>query len=158
MTILNTKRLIAKIKHLEATEGLSAEGAFKRIKAEEEAKAAKQAKLAAKAAKKAELDHVWATVEIRHAGHGWPAALKAWLISDQLTRRDPCGSVFRWVLQGETAGISVDRALGSAVFRSVPTALWWIGKVKFARNVKMLREWKDAREFYFEGRKLSGDQ
>ncbi len=48
-------------------------------------------------------------------------------------------------------GISVDRALGRARFRSVPTALEWAEKSKFTRNLKVLREWKDARTFYFEG-------
>jgi hypothetical protein len=88
--------------------------------------------------------HVWATVEIKHANHGWHHGLIAHLVSSR--------GFWFWKLQGETsAGISVDRALGRARFRSVPTALEWAEKSKFTRNLVVLREWKDARSFYFEG-------
>jgi hypothetical protein len=33
----------------------------------------------------------------------------------------------------------------------MPAALEWAEKSKFTRNLLVIREWKDARTFYFEG-------
>jgi hypothetical protein len=101
---------------------------------------AKPAKLHVPAATGAEPAHVWATVEIKHTNHGWHDGLIAHLESSH--------GFWCWKLQAKTAGISVDRALSKARFRSVPTALEWAERSKFARNLKVLREWKDDRAFY----------
>jgi hypothetical protein len=99
--------------------------------------------------------HVWATVEIRHANHGWHHGLIAHLVAvsprELGVRRDWRGAFFCWKLQGKTAGASVDRKLSNAKFRSVPAALEWAEKSKFTRNLVVIREWRDARTFYFEG-------
>lgn len=80
-------------------------------------------------------NHVWAVADVRHANHGWHPSLTAWLIHSH--------GHWKWKLQGETAGISVDRALRGSMFAAVPTALEWAQKSKFMRNVEQLREWHD---------------
>ena len=67
-------------------------------------------------------------------------------------RKDWRGAFFCWKLQGKTAGTKIDRVLANAKFRSVPMALEWVAKHnKFTRNLVVIREWRDARDFYFEG-------
>jgi hypothetical protein len=39
--------------------------------------------------------------------------------------------------------VSIDRALTHARFRSVRTALEWVEKSKFMRDVETLREWHE---------------
>jgi hypothetical protein len=82
--------------------------------------------------------HVWATVEIRHANHGWHHGLVAHLVAvsprELGVRKDWRGAFFCWRLQGETAGAKIDRGLANAKFRSVPMAREWAEKSKFARS------------------------
>lgn len=80
-------------------------------------------------------NHVWAVADVKHANHGWHPGLTAWLTHSH--------GHWRWKLQGKTAGISVDRALLSARFVSVPTALRWAEQSKFMRHVELLREWHE---------------
>lgn len=81
------------------------------------------------------LRHAWAVAEVKHANHGWHDGLTALLICNH--------GFWKWRLQGLTAGVSVDRALQGAKFRSVPTAIEWAKKSRFLRNIDQVRVWHD---------------